>query len=169
MGLPNPESARTWGGKLLIDRDGTEIGTCTEIFVDDATGLPEWATADITGGPALVPLLDATESGDHVKVAVRHSDVVDAPSFDHGGHMSEDEEERLYRHYGIDVSREASESLLPAPDAQVPASSTVEAGSPTPAEVGPEDVGTALSERAQGRLLPALGAGVVGVLAMAAA
>ena len=118
MGLPSPESARHWGGKLLVDRDGTEIGTCTEIFIDDATGLAEWAAADVSGGPALVPLLDATEAGDRVQVTVRQADIADAPSLGHGGHMSEDEEERLYRHYGIEVSREASESLLPAPEAE---------------------------------------------------
>jgi hypothetical protein len=169
MGLPNLESASTWGGKLLIDRDGTEIGTCTEIFVDDATGLPEWAAADISGGPALVPLLHATESGDNVKVAVRQSDVVDAPSIDHGGHMTEDEEERLYRHYGIEVSREASESLLPAADADVPASSTEQTSSPTSLQDAPEEATSVAPEQDRGRLLPALGAGVVGLLAMAAA
>ena len=97
MGLPDRDSAKTWGGKLLVDRDGTEIGTCTQIFLDDATGLPEWAAADLSGGPGVVPLIDATATGDHVRVAVRHTEVVDAPRVDDPLHISEDEEEQLYR------------------------------------------------------------------------
>jgi len=114
MGLPDPGSAKTWGGKLLVDRNGAEIGICTEIFIDDATGLPEWATADVTGGTAFIPLLDAVESGDRVRVAVQGVDVADAPPVGNGRHLSEDEEERLYRHYGIEYSRSGSSSGLPA-------------------------------------------------------
>ncbi len=113
MGLPDRDSASTWGGKLLVDRDGTEIGTCTQIFLDDATGLPEWAEADLSGGPGVVPLMDAAESGERVRVAVRVAEVADAPRVDDPLHISQDEEERLYRHYGITFSREDSESLLP--------------------------------------------------------
>src|SRR3954469_15601083 len=113
MGLPDRDSVKTWGGKLLVDREGTAIGTCTEIFVDDATGLPEWAAADLSGGPAFIPLMDAAESGDHVHVAVRQADVADAPPVAEPGHISRDEEERLYRHYGIEFSQEASETMLP--------------------------------------------------------
>ena len=94
MGLPDRDSASGWGGKLLVDRDGTEIGTCTQIFLDDATGLPEWAEADLSGGPGVVPLMDAAESGDRVRVAVRVAEVADAPRVDDPLHISEDEEER---------------------------------------------------------------------------
>src|SRR5947209_5696998 len=99
MGLPDPGSAKTWGGKLLVDRDGAEIGICTEIFLDDATGVPEWATVDVTAGTAFIPLVDAVESGGRVRVVVRGVDVAGAPPVGDGRHVSEDEEERLYRHY----------------------------------------------------------------------
>ena len=75
MGLPDQDLAKTWGGRVLVDREGAAIGTCTEILLDDATGLPEWAQADLNGGPALVPLVDAAESGDQVRVAVSRADV----------------------------------------------------------------------------------------------
>jgi hypothetical protein len=169
MGLPDPDSAKTWGGKLLVDRDGAEIGTCTEIFVDDATGLPEWAAADVSGGPAFIPLIDAAESGDRVRVAVRQADVADAPPVGDFGHISEDEEARLYRHYGIEFSRESSDSLLPVDGPTVPA----EATSSPPAEsapslgtVEPADDALATQRRA---LLPTISAGVVGALAVVAA
>jgi hypothetical protein len=103
-----------------VDRDGAEIGTCTQIFTDDTTGVPEWATADVGGATAFIPLVDAVEAGGHVRVAVRQVDVADAPLVGDVRHVSEDEEERLYRHYGIESLRAASESLLPATEAPGP-------------------------------------------------
>jgi hypothetical protein len=181
MGLPDPDAVRTWGGRLLVDRDGMEIGTCTEIFVDDATGLPEWATADLSGGPAFIPLVDAAEAGDRVRVAVRQTDVADAPSVSDARHISEDEEERLYRHYGIEFSRQASDSLLPSDEPLVspePASSTSSAPEGTGAEGGPQtsgldapgvggtdESGATTPQRQQVQLLPSLAGGIVVALA----
>ncbi len=188
MGLPDHGSARTWGGRLLVDRDGTEIGTCTQIFVDDATGLPEWAQADLGEGPAVIPLMDATESGDRVQVRVSRAEVAKAPAIDDLGHISPEEEERLYRHYGITFSTEASESVLPVDDpVHVPAHDSV-AAEPVPFEpalsapevpeamssepdvaTSPElDLGGA-PEQGSGTRLRALAAGTGGVVAAGAA
>ncbi len=193
MGLPDRDSAATWGGKLLVDRDGTEIGTCTQVFVDDATGLPEWAQAELNGGPAVVPLLDAAEAGDRVRVAVRQVEVAEAPRVEDPMHISEDEEERLYRHYGIRFSREASESLLPVDQpldppadpedltpapAQVvtpsepvtPAPTSTTTSTPTSTTTSPTST---LRERGPAKdrrgLLTQLGAGTVGTIAAVAA
>jgi hypothetical protein len=162
MALPDANAAKTWGGKLLVDRDGTEIGTCTQIFVDDATGLPEWAAADLNGGPALVPLVDAAESGDRVRVAVRQVDVADAPPVGDAWHISVEEEERLYRHYGIDVSHAASESLLPVDE---PVTSEPSSSAPPSAEPEPEPTSDANGHRGRAPLLRGLAAVVVGAVA----
>jgi hypothetical protein len=164
MGLPDPDSAKAWGGKLLVDREGTAIGTCTEIFVDDATGLPEWASADLSGGPAFIPLMDAAESGDQVRVAVRQADVADAPPVAEPGHISTDEEERLYRHYGIEFSQDASETVLPVDEPLAPPEPSSSTLSTLPAtEV------TEVPDENRRPLLPALAGGTVGVLAALAA
>jgi hypothetical protein len=162
MALPDANAAKTWGGKLLVDRDGTEIGTCTQIFVDDATGLPEWAAADLNGGPALVPLVDAAESGDRVRVAVRQVDVADAPPVGDAWHISVEEEERLYRHYGIDVSHAASESLLPVDEPVTPEPSS---SAPPSTESEPEPTSDANGHRGRAPLLRGLAAVVVGAVA----
>src|SRR3954454_2814710 len=162
MALPDANAVKTWGGKLLVDRDGTEIGTCTQIFVDDATGLPEWAAADLNGGPALVPLVDAAESGDRVRVAVRQVDVADAPPVGDAWHISVEEEERLYRHYGIDVSHAASESLLPVDEPVTPEPSS---SAPPSAESEPEPTSDAAAHHGRAPLLRGLAAVVVGAVA----
>jgi hypothetical protein len=169
VGLPDQDSAKAWGGRLLVDRDGAAIGTCTQIFLDDATGLPEWAQADLSEGPAVVPLMDAAESGDQVRVAVSRADVSDAPPVDDPGHISQDEEERLYRHYGITFSREASDTLLPV---DLPIDQPIDqpvvpaaVASPPPSESMPPPTEVDAVAKNRGKVLPALAAGTVGVLA----
>ena len=113
MGLPSPEQASTWGGKLVVDRDGAAIGTVTQIYSDDATGLPEWATIRLGEATVFLPLLDAEEADGQVRVQVKRDDVAKAPMVGPGRRISEQEEERLYRYYGIDFTRDRSPSLLP--------------------------------------------------------
>jgi hypothetical protein len=114
MGLPSPEQARTWGGKLIVDRDGAPIGTVTQIYSDNSTGLPEWATIRLGEATVFLPLLDAQESDGRVRVSVKRDDVAKAPLVGPGERISEQEEARLYRHYGIEYSPERSPSGLPA-------------------------------------------------------
>ena len=142
MGLPDQNVAGQWGGRLLVDRDGAEIGTCLQIFTDDATGLPEWAQADVAEGRVVVPLVDAAEAGDRVRVSVSLSQVSEAPAIDDLGHISPEEEERLYRHYGITASREHSDSLLPVdgPAAEPPVrSQPAHRAEPEPVRPGATD------------------------------
>ena len=114
MALPSPDEARTWGGKLIVDRMGATIGLCTQVYLDDATGLPEWATARMGNTSVVLPLVDAVEAQGRVQVGVRRDDVVRAPAVADQHHITEDEEIRLYEHYGIAYSRSPSGGLLPA-------------------------------------------------------
>jgi hypothetical protein len=113
MALPDRDVAMTWGDKLLVDRDGIPIGPCTQVFTDDATGRPEWATALLGGENVFVPLLNAVDAGREVRLSVRRAAVVTAPPVGTPEHVSEDEEAQLYQHYGIEYSRAHSATLLP--------------------------------------------------------
>lgn len=101
MGLPSPERARTWGGKVVVDRDGAPIGTVTQIYTDDETGLPEWATTRLGEATVFLPLLDAHELDGAIQVQVKRDDVAKAPMVGPGHRITEKDEERLYRWYGI--------------------------------------------------------------------
>jgi hypothetical protein len=114
MGLPSPEQARTWGGRLLVDRDGDPIGTVTQIYTDDATGLPEWATIRIGEATVFLPLLDAREADGRIRVRVKRDEVAKAPLVVDRQRISEREEARLYAYYGIPYTPERSPSGLPA-------------------------------------------------------
>jgi hypothetical protein len=114
MGLPARDEAREWVGWTVVDREGAELGACTAVLADQSTGVPEWVYVEVEGASAVVPALDADGSGGRVTVAVTRAQVTAAPSVGGARELSTTQEADLYRHYGIDVSREASETLLPA-------------------------------------------------------
>jgi hypothetical protein len=120
MALPDRDVALAWLGKTVVDPDGAKIGRCTAVFTDDATGVPEWLGAQLGGVMAFVPLVDAGEVGGQVQVVVTREQVVHAPLLGSVERISEDQEAALYRHYGIEHSRAASASLLPAGEVPPP-------------------------------------------------
>jgi hypothetical protein len=114
MTLPDRDAARDWIGRTVVDRDGAEIGVCAALLADEATGLPEWMYAERDEVTVVVPLLDATGSGDRVQVTVTAADADGAPRFGPARELSRDQEAELYGHYGIEYSTATSDSLLPA-------------------------------------------------------
>jgi uncharacterized protein (TIGR02271 family) len=106
--MPDIDTARTWQGRTLVDRDGDRIGTIDAIYLDDQTGQPEWTLVN-TGlfgtKSSFVPLAQATQTDQDVRVPYDKQLVKDAPRVDPDGHLSEAEERQLWRHYGLDYDR----------------------------------------------------------------
>jgi uncharacterized protein (TIGR02271 family) len=77
------------------------------VFLDDESGNPEWVTVK-TGmfgtKETFVPIRDADLTNDGLRVPVSKSAVKDAPKIDSDGHLSPQEEQELYRHYGVGTS-----------------------------------------------------------------
>lgn len=92
-------------GEDLYDSNGDKIGKIEEIYLDTDSGEPEWAlvhTGMFGTKSTFVPLRDAFDDGGAVSVPYDKSQVKDAPTIDADGELSRDEEDELYRHYGID-------------------------------------------------------------------
>ncbi|MGK5693810.1 DUF2382 domain-containing protein [Streptomyces sp. URMC 128] len=91
----------------VYDTGGNKIGDARHVFFDDVTGEPEWVSVK-TGlfgtSESFVPIHDASVVEDHLEVPYAKSKVKEAPNVDvdAGGHLSEQEEHRLYEYYGID-------------------------------------------------------------------
>ena len=154
MGLPARDEAREWVGWTVVDREGTELGSCTAVLADESTGRPEWVYVEVEGVSAVVPAVDADGSGGRVTVAVTQAQVTSAPSVGGALELSTDQEADLYRHYGIEASNAASESLLPAAAAGTGAADDTAAGTGS----GSTGRGTVL---AAGALAAVAGLGVV--------
>jgi uncharacterized protein (TIGR02271 family) len=107
--MPDIDTVRSWQGATMVDRDGDKVGTIESIYVDDQTGEPEWALVN-TGlfgtKSSFVPLAQASGSGDQVQVPYDKQLVKDAPRVDTDQHLSEAEEQELWRHYGLDYDSE---------------------------------------------------------------
>jgi uncharacterized protein (TIGR02271 family) len=105
MHMPDLDTVRSWQGATMVDRHGDKIGTIESIYLDDQTGQPEWALVN-TGlfgtKSSFVPLAQASGSGDQVQVPYDKQQVKDAPRVDTDQHLSETEEQELWRHYGLD-------------------------------------------------------------------
>ena len=102
------EQVRNLIGSNLVDSNGDKIGKIGQIFLDDRTGHPEWATVN-TGffgsSENFVPLAQAAVSGEELRVPFDKAKVKDAPNVDvERGHLDEPEEQQLYAYYGLDYS-----------------------------------------------------------------
>lgn len=90
-------------GGNVIDNNGEKIGSLGQIYLDDQTSEPTWATVN-TGlfglGESFVPLQGADVDGDDIRVSYSKDQVKDAPKVDPDGHLDPDEEARLYEYYG---------------------------------------------------------------------
>jgi hypothetical protein len=138
MGLPARDEAREWVGWMVVDREGTELGSCTAVLADESTGRPEWVYVEVEGADAVVPALDADGSGGRVTVAVTRAQVTAAPSVGGARALSTEQEADLYRHYHIEASRETSETLLPTAAAGTGAAATsTSAGTTAAADTAP--------------------------------
>jgi uncharacterized protein (TIGR02271 family) len=92
-------------GSNAVDNDGDKLGKVGQVYLDDQTGSPEWATVS-TGlfgnKETFVPLADATVADGTLRVPYEKAKVKDAPRVDADqGHLSAAEEEELYRYYGV--------------------------------------------------------------------
>jgi len=112
----NTEEITQLRGQDLVDRDGDKVGKIEEIYLDEQTGKPEWLavkTGMFGSNLSFVPLAQASTEGGTVRVPYEKSQIKDAPNAEADGQLSQDEESRLYRHYGMDYSESRSDSGLP--------------------------------------------------------
>jgi uncharacterized protein (TIGR02271 family) len=91
-------------GATAYDQEGSKLGKIGQVFLDDESGRPEFATVN-TGlfgtSESFVPLSEALVEEDSVRVPFSKDRVKDAPHVEiDGGHLDQSEEDRLYEYYG---------------------------------------------------------------------
>jgi stress response protein YsnF len=101
-------------GHPVHDAQGKKIGDAQHMYLDDATGDPEWVTVK-TGlfgnNETFVPTRAARIVQDHLEVPYEKDQIKGAPNVDvdSGGHLSAEEERHLYRYYGLESRSGTSE------------------------------------------------------------
>jgi uncharacterized protein (TIGR02271 family) len=104
-------------GSTAYDSNGEKIGSVGQVFLDDETGHPEFATVN-TGlfgtNESYVPISNAELSGDRLTVPFTKDQVKDAPNVSaDNGHLDQSGERALYEHYGMGYTERSSDSGLP--------------------------------------------------------
>ena len=102
-----------WSGRDVLDPGGDRLGAVESIFLDEATGVPEWVLVNRDDGPAFVPLAGASVQERTIRVAQGADRVAAAPRPEAGETLSVADEKRLYEHYGLEYSQAESATVLP--------------------------------------------------------
>lgn len=88
----------------VVTTGGDKVGGIGQIYVDDTTGAPNWVTVK-TGlfgsAETFVPVEAARVDGHDLVVNYDKDTIKAAPRVDADGHLSPEEEQALYRHYGL--------------------------------------------------------------------
>jgi uncharacterized protein (TIGR02271 family) len=98
-------------GAHIVANDGHKIGKAGQVYLDDETGQPEWVTAN-TGlfgkDESFVPLAQASLEGSTLRVPYTKDIVKGAPRVAAEGHLDPNEEQNLYRYYGLTAGGETA-------------------------------------------------------------
>ena len=133
-------------GSTAYDTDGNKVGKVGQIYLDDKTGEPAWATID-TGlfgtTESFVPVDDAELSSSGLVVQHSKDRISNAPKVSESGHLSPEDEAVLYEYYGLNYTLTDTSPGVPAQTADtVGTVSTAGEGAMTRSEERLEVVGT---------------------------
>ncbi|GAC1343707.1 MAG: PRC and DUF2382 domain-containing protein [Candidatus Dormibacteria bacterium] len=93
-----------WEGKPVVGNDGQKIGKVSQVYLDQDSQEPTWATVQtgLFGGKEhFVPLQAGSWQGENYQVPFAAQQVKDAPQFDADQELTHDEENKLFAHYGM--------------------------------------------------------------------
>jgi hypothetical protein len=99
------DDVRAWPGLDVFDREGERVGRLTGIYITGDSGTPEFGLVR-TGlfglRSVLVPLSGAFEEGGALIVDVDKDSIKGSPQLRRDEPLSDEAEEQLYLHYGLD-------------------------------------------------------------------
>ena len=104
-----------WTGRDVLSPDGERLGAVELIFLDEATGAPEWVLVALgeADASALVPLAGASVEEESIRVEQDRERIAAAPRLEVEDTITVAECRRLYEHYGLAYSQEESPTVLP--------------------------------------------------------
>ncbi|MDR7330358.1 PRC and DUF2382 domain-containing protein [Corynebacterium guangdongense] len=86
------------------DVDGDKLGKVNEVYINDNSGQPDFIEVNhgLFGmSSSLVPLRGHSLENDHLTLAFPKDRIKDAPNLDADAHLSREDQDRLYNHYGL--------------------------------------------------------------------
>jgi hypothetical protein len=105
--MPAFDVARRWKGRVVLDRTGDKLGSVLDVFYDAENDEPGWVllgTAGSGSGTRLVPVAEAVEHGNELRVPYDRAFIEAGPGMDPAGRLWPQEEAELYAYYGLDYT-----------------------------------------------------------------
>lgn len=87
------------------DRNGDKLGSVKEVYINDASGQPDFVEVGhgLFGmSSSVVPLRGHQLAGEELRLAFTKDRISDAPDFHSDEHLSESDQQTIYRHYGLE-------------------------------------------------------------------
>jgi hypothetical protein len=112
--MPAFDVARRWKGRVVLDRAGDKLGSVLDVFYDAERDEPGWVLvgmAETGAGTRLVPVAEAVEHGNELRVPYDRAFVEGAPGMDPGGRLWPQEEAELYAYWGLPYSGPSLDDL----------------------------------------------------------
>lgn len=129
-------------GGNVIGADGDKIGSIGQLYADDDTGEPTWVTVK-TGlfgtSQSFIPVEGARSQDDDLVVPYTKDHVKDAPRVDVDGHLTPEEEDRLYTHYDRGAATYSESQDNTRNDVDLQGDADLNAGTPTAGVTGGGD------------------------------
>jgi uncharacterized protein (TIGR02271 family) len=98
------QDVRSIVGRTVYSTGGDKIGDVGQVYLDDQTNEPKWLTVK-TGffgtNESFVPVEEASLTDDGITVPYDKDKVKNAPNIASDAHISETEEQEIYRYYGL--------------------------------------------------------------------
>ena len=105
--MPAFDVARRWKGRVVLDRTGDKLGSVLDVSYDAENDEPGWVLLGAAGsdsGTRLVPVAEAVEHGNELRVPYDRAFVEAAPGMDPAGRLWPQEEAELYAYHGLDYT-----------------------------------------------------------------
>jgi uncharacterized protein (TIGR02271 family) len=101
------QDVRDLVGRTVYSTGGEKIGDVGQVYLDDQSNQPKWLTVK-TGffgsNESFVPVEEASLADNGITVPFDKDKVKNAPNIASDAHISETEEEEIYRYYGLTYS-----------------------------------------------------------------
>ncbi|MDY5840459.1 MAG: PRC and DUF2382 domain-containing protein [Corynebacterium camporealensis] len=94
-----------------FDKDGDKLGSVSEVFVDDQSGQPTFLEVNhgmFGMSSSLVPLRGHDFNGEDLTMAFSKDRIKDAPDFDGDKALTPEQQQELFRHYGVDEAKDTA-------------------------------------------------------------
>lgn len=87
-----------------VDVNGDKVGDVQDVYVNDTTGQPDFVSVNhglFGGGDSIVPLRGHSLRDGELHLAFPKERIEGAPDLDENGHLTTEDQEAFYRHYGL--------------------------------------------------------------------